>query len=127
MMHYLDSLGFIPFYTKCYGQRDWELSSLWNLWNRQRFGDVHLSPLTTTMGEKAASEIPLSSNREGQELFCPRQWLQHTPEGSISVIKPTNKYGAYMPFGNGVRVYMSGCFSGNGRSHYWTVLHTEKV
>ena len=63
--------------------------------------------LTTTMGDKAASEIPLSSNREGKELFCPWRWLRHTPEGSISVIKPTNKYGAYMiymTFENGVRV-----------------------
>lgn len=60
--------------------------------------------LTRNLGEKAVSEIPLGSNSEGPELFRPRRWLTSDQSDSLSVTQPTNRYGGYMPFGNGVRV-----------------------
>ena len=56
--------------------------------------------LTRSLGEKAASEIPLGPNSEGPEQFCPWRWLA----SGQSITQPTNRYGGYMPFGNGVRV-----------------------
>jgi len=71
---------------------------------RALYPGTMICALTTTEGYEAFSEIPTGPNDEGPEVFCPWRWLKHTPEGSLSVIKPSNKYGSYMPFGHGARV-----------------------
>ena len=64
--------------------------------------------LTRTFGEKAGSEIPVGPNGESLEQFYPSRWLiqQGTSEkAELKVKQPTNKYGGYMPFGHGRRIW----------------------